>query len=81
VRETWPTAERVLVCVGPSPYASRLVRAARRMAARLQAEWMAVYVETPGHAQIADADREQLERTLQLAEQLAVRRPPFTDLT
>ena len=32
---------------GPSPYASRLVRAARRMAARLQAEWMAVYVETP----------------------------------
>jgi two-component system sensor histidine kinase KdpD len=70
VRETRPTAERVLVCVGPSPYASRLVRAARRMAARLQAEWMAVYVETPGHAQIADADREQLERTLQLAEQL-----------
>ena len=70
VSETWPTAERVLVCVGPSPYASRLVRAARRMAARLQAEWMAVYVETPGQAQMAEADREQLERTLQLAEQL-----------
>ena len=45
--QTWPTAERVLVCVGPSPYAARLVRAARRMAARLQAEWVAVYVETP----------------------------------
>ena len=70
VRETWPAGERVLVCVGPSPYASRLVRAARRMAARLQAEWMAVYVETPGHAGMADADREQLERTMQLAEQL-----------
>ena len=70
VRETWPTAERVLVCIGPSPYASRLVRAARRMSARLQAEWVAVYVETPGHARISEADGEQLERTLQLAEQL-----------
>ena len=70
VRETWPTAERVLVCVGPSPYAVRLVRAARRMAARLQAEWVAVYVETPSHLHLADADREQLERTMRLADQL-----------
>jgi two-component system sensor histidine kinase KdpD len=70
VRETWPTAERVLVCVGPSPYAVRLVRAARRMAARLGAEWMAVYVETPVQLHMAEADREQLERTLRLAEQL-----------
>jgi two-component system sensor histidine kinase KdpD len=70
VRETWPTAERVLVCVGPSPYAVRLIRAARRMAARLQAEWLAVYVETPAQLHLAEADREQLERTLRLAEQL-----------
>ncbi len=70
VRETWPTSERVLVCVGPSPYAVRLVRAARRMAARLQAEWVAVYVETPSQLHLADADLEQLERTLRLAEQL-----------
>ena len=78
VRETWPTAERVLVCVGPSPYAARLVRAARRMAARLQAEWVAVYVETPGHARISDADREQLERTLRLAEQLGAETATLT---
>ncbi len=70
VRATWPTSERVLVCVGPSPYAARLVRAARRMAARLQAEWVAVYVETPSQHHLADADREQLERTLRLADQL-----------
>ncbi len=70
VRATWPAAERVLVCVGPSPYAVRLVRAARRMAARLQAEWVAVYVETPSHLHLADADREQLERTMRLADQL-----------
>jgi two-component system, OmpR family, sensor histidine kinase KdpD len=70
VHETWPTAERVLVCVGPSPYAVRLVRAARRMAARLGAEWMAVYVETPANLHLAEADREQLESNLHLAEQL-----------
>jgi two-component system sensor histidine kinase KdpD len=70
VRETWPTAERLLVCVGPSPYAVRLVRAARRMAVRLGAEWMAVYVETPALLHLAEADREQLERTLRQAEQL-----------
>ncbi len=70
VRETWPTAERVLVCIGPSPYAARIVRSARRMAARLQAEWVAVYVETPATARISAADREQLERTLHLAERL-----------
>jgi two-component system, OmpR family, sensor histidine kinase KdpD len=70
VRETWPTAERVLVCIGPSPYAMRLVRAARRMSARLRAEWMAVYVETPSQLPLPEPDREQLEDTLRLAEQL-----------
>ncbi len=70
VPQTWPTAERVLVCIAASPYAIRLVRAARRMAARLQAEWLAVYVETPAQLRMAEADRDQLERTLQLAEQL-----------
>jgi two-component system sensor histidine kinase KdpD len=70
VRGTWPTAERVLVCIAASPYAVRIVRAARRMAARLQAEWLAAYVETPAHVRMAEADREQLEATLRLAEQL-----------
>jgi two-component system sensor histidine kinase KdpD len=70
VRETWPTAERMLVCIGASPYAARLVRAASRMAARLHADCLAVYVETPGHFHLPEADREQLRRTMQLAEQL-----------
>jgi two-component system sensor histidine kinase KdpD len=47
-----------------------LVRAARRMATQLQAEWVAVHVETPAQLYLAEADREQLERTLRLAEQL-----------
>ncbi|MGA9750805.1 MAG: sensor histidine kinase KdpD [Acidobacteriota bacterium] len=70
VRDTWPAKERVLVCLGPSPYGQRLVRAARMLAGQLRAEWIALYVETPGHAGFAPADREQLLRTMRLAEQL-----------
>ena len=47
VRGTWPARERLLVCVGPSPFAGRLVRATRRMAASLKSPWVAVHVETP----------------------------------
>src|SRR5712691_1921145 len=49
ITETWPTTERILVCVSPSPLSARLVRAARRLATRLRAERLAVYVETPAH--------------------------------
>ncbi len=70
VRGTWPARERLLVCVGPSPFANRLVRATRRMAASLKAPWVAVHVETPGDAQLSDAEKEQLTQTLRLVEQL-----------
>lgn len=66
----WPARERILVCVSPSPLSPRLVRAARRMADRRHAEWMAVYVETPQHHRLSDADRDRLAHTLRLVEQL-----------
>jgi two-component system sensor histidine kinase KdpD len=70
IGRTWPVAERLLVCVGPSPYAARLVRAAKRMADRLEAEWIAAYVETPGLARLGPATRDRAIQTLRLAEQL-----------
>jgi len=70
VRGTWPARERLLVCVGPSPFASRLVRATRRMAASLKSPWVAVHIETPHDAGLSDVDKEQLTQTLRLAEQL-----------
>src|SRR5262245_13468387 len=70
IADTWPTTERLLVCVSPSPLSRRLVRATRRMAARLRAEWLAVYVETPAHLRLPEADRERVVNTLRLAEQL-----------
>jgi two-component system, OmpR family, sensor histidine kinase KdpD len=66
----WPVAERILVCVSPSPLAARVVRAARRMAAGLRAEWVVVNVETPASARLSDADRDRVVQTLRLAEQL-----------
>src|SRR5215813_6908716 len=70
ITETWPTTERILVCVSPSPLSARLVRATRRMAARLRAEWLAVYVETPASLRLPDVDRDRVVHTLRLAEQL-----------
>src|SRR5262245_36337772 len=63
----WATAERILVCVGPSPLSARVIRIARRMAAAAQAEWIAVSVETPGQSTLATA---QIRRNLRLAERL-----------
>jgi two-component system, OmpR family, sensor histidine kinase KdpD len=70
IGRTWPAVERILVCVRAGPLGVKLVRAARRMAARLHAEWMTVYVETPDHVRLTETDREGLARTLRLAEQL-----------
>jgi two-component system, OmpR family, sensor histidine kinase KdpD len=73
IEATWPAAERILVCVGPGPHAARLVRAARRMAAGLRADWAAVYVETPAHAHLPREDREWVDQHLHLAESLGGR--------
>ena len=66
----WPACERIMVCVSPSPLSPRLVRVARRMADRRHAEWMAVYVETPRHHRLSNAERDRVAETLRLAEQL-----------
>ena len=66
----WPAGERILACISSSPHSPRLVRAARRMADRRHAEWLAVYVETPRHHRLSDADRDRVAQTLRLAEQL-----------
>ena len=70
IAKTWPVAERVLVCISPSPQAGQLVRAGRRLATRLGAEWIVAYVETPASAKLPLADRDRVVQTLRLAEQL-----------
>jgi two-component system, OmpR family, sensor histidine kinase KdpD len=65
-----PTAERLLVCVGPSPASADLIRAAKSMAASMKAEWFAVYVKTPRMVRLPEAQQNQAVQNLQLAEHL-----------
>jgi two-component system sensor histidine kinase KdpD len=67
ITRPWRTAERLLVCVTPSPFSAQLVRAARRMAAGLHAEWIAANVDRPG---LPEEDRKRLVENLGLAQQL-----------
>lgn len=70
IPQTWPAAERILVCISPSPLAIRLVRAARRMATGFRAEWIVAYVETSTQLRLPEAAHDRVVRTLRLAEQL-----------
>jgi two-component system sensor histidine kinase KdpD len=69
----WPANDRIMVCVSPSPLSERLVRAGRRLAARLDAEWYALYVATPGHASLTVQESERVLQTLRLAEELGAK--------
>jgi two-component system, OmpR family, sensor histidine kinase KdpD len=66
----WAASEHLMVCIGPGPLSERLVRTARRQADRMNASWSAVYIETPSHHRLSKEGKEQLWRTLQLAEKL-----------
>lgn len=66
----WPTGERVMVCVSPSPFSAQLIRIARRMAEGLQAEWLAVYVEAPRRYPAGEAEKDRLAKNLRLAGEL-----------
>ncbi len=65
----WLTSELLLVCVGPSPTSARIIRATKRLAASLGADWLAVAVDT-GTSRASAEMIEQTARNLRLAEQL-----------
>jgi two-component system sensor histidine kinase KdpD len=63
----WAARERVLVAVGPDAQAERLVRAGKRLADRLDAEWLVVYVETPDLIRLPESERNRRIAILRLA--------------
>lgn len=69
----WAAGEHILVSIGPGPLSERLVRTARRQADRMGAQWTAIYVETPAHHSLSKEGKEQLARTLELAEKLGAK--------
>jgi len=70
IREVWQAGERVLVCVGPGADAERVIRAGRRLAATLHADWIAAYVETPKLQRLRPEARNAVLEDLRLAGRL-----------
>ncbi|MBX7244366.1 MAG: sensor histidine kinase KdpD [Candidatus Sumerlaeaceae bacterium] len=66
----WATTERLLVCVGPSPSSSRLIRSTRRLADLLHCEWIALSVETPAILNSDESVRAAIATNLRLAQGL-----------
>jgi two-component system, OmpR family, sensor histidine kinase KdpD len=70
IEAVWQTHERLVVCIGPGAGGEALVRVAARMAARLQADWIALSIETPDMAGESVAQRARRQRALKLAASL-----------
>jgi len=68
-RDQWATTDLLLACVGPGPTTPRVLRTAKRLAAALDAAWIAVTVDRIGAAPTA-ADRRRVTDHLRLAERL-----------
>ena len=70
IQQVWQAKDRLLVCVGTGAEAERLVRVAARLVYSLKSDWLAVYVETPKLQRLSDAARDNIFKTLKLAETL-----------
>ncbi len=70
IAEPWAAGERILVGLGPKSDGESLIRAAKRLAAALHAEWIVVFVETPGLIRMPEAERNRRIAWLRLAETL-----------
>jgi len=69
----WPATDRILVCISSHPMGERLVRAGRRLADDLNAEWYVMFVETPGHLHMPEENRVRVNKNLQLAEEMGAK--------
>jgi two-component system sensor histidine kinase KdpD len=70
IDRTWAVGGRILACIGEPRAGLRLLRAARKMASQLDAEWLAVHVERPGEIAASDHAREHVVDVLAYAEEL-----------
>jgi len=69
IKHIWPTKDKILVCVGNRPDSVKLIRAAKRIATKLQADWLAVHVDTP-QTSLAKEQSAYAMQNLRLAEKL-----------
>ena len=77
---TWPAARKLMVCIGPTPYASQLVRKAYALAQGTSAEWFAVNVSTPSTRELSVQQKAWLADALNLAEEFGAHVTTLTGL-
>jgi two-component system sensor histidine kinase KdpD len=68
VTSPWKTHARLMVGIGPSPYAESLIRWTRRAANRLGCPWIVSWIETS--KKLSPAEQDRLTRALGLARRL-----------
>jgi two-component system sensor histidine kinase KdpD len=79
IKHIWPTKEKLLVCVSAQYKSTKLIRTTRRIASRLKAEWLAVYVDTP-ELRISEEKHNNAIQNLRLAERLGAATTILTGL-
>lgn len=70
INTVWKTDSDLLACIGPRPGGEHVIRSTARLASQLNAQWHAVYVETPQLQRLPAARREHILKTLKLAQDL-----------
>jgi len=73
INAVWKTDAALLVCVGPQTNADHVVRSAARLTKQMNAEWQAIYVETPALQKLPAAARERILKNLKLAQDLGAK--------
>lgn len=66
----WPTAERLLVCVGSDDLSETVVRTASRLAAAQKADWVALHLKASDREESNRATSRRTEKMMRLAERL-----------
>jgi two-component system sensor histidine kinase KdpD len=70
ISASWKTDADILACIGPGAGAEQVIRSAARLASQLNAQWHAVYVETPQLQRLPSSERERIFKALKLAQDL-----------
>ena len=70
VSAVWKARESILACIGAGAGSDKIVRSAARLAGLLDVAWHVIYVETPELQELPDSKREEVLRTLKLAQDM-----------
>nr|WP_154325208.1 two-component system sensor histidine kinase KdpD [Pantoea sp. 201603H] len=77
--KVWHARDGILLCIDEAPGNEKLIRTAARLAAKLNAEWHAVYVETPRLHKLPGEQRQRILQALKLAQALGAETATLSD--